>query len=136
MRHPFAAVQSPRPASVISILSRPSTPDRAGPSQPAKRRPFDPAPPPVPPLPSILPINDLAPNRTRYAPQAPAKGANVAGHYVKHSSKLTLLLSGQREGTCVPHYTNGDTIEGILAIARPAGVLAVDVKVCVLTFRL
>ena len=48
---------------------------------------------------------------------------------MKHSSKLTLLLSGQREGATIPHYCNGDTIEGILAIARPAGVLALDVKV-------
>ena len=56
-------------------------------------------------------------------------GTNVAGHYVKHSSKLTLLLSGQREGASVPLYSNGDTIEGILAIARPSGVLALDVKV-------
>ena len=85
-----------------------------------------------------LPVSVSQPDLVARAPVAPPvlRRSNTSGHYVKHSSKLTLLLSGQREGTCVPHYANGDTIEGILAIARPAGVLAVDVKVCVLTFRL
>ena len=41
-----------------------------------------------------------------------------------------MLLSGQREGTSLPHYSNGDTIEGILAIVRPSGVLALELKVC------
>lgn len=52
-----------------------------------------------------------------------------AQHYVKHSSKLTLLLSDQDSGVEIPVYVNGDTIDGILAVARPAGLLSLDIMV-------
>ena len=59
------------------------------------------------------------------------------GHFVMHSSKVTLLLSGQHNVTNIPVYTNGSTLEGILAVARPAGLLALEVVVSlsVLAFR-
>ena len=81
-------------------------------------------------MPSV-PLNDgaLVPNRTTFAPRVLARKSDVSGHYVKHSSRITLLLSGQREGAPTPQYSNGDPIEGILAIARPSGILALEVKV-------
>ncbi len=48
---------------------------------------------------------------------------------MKHSSRVTLLLSEQEEGAEVPSYSTGDTIEGVLAIARSSGLLALEVKV-------
>lgn len=48
---------------------------------------------------------------------------------MKHSSRVTLLLSEQDEGAEVPAYSTGDTIEGVLAIARSSGLLALEVKV-------
>lgn len=51
------------------------------------------------------------------------------GHLVKHSSWVTLLLSGQEEGASEAIYSNGATIEGILAVPRPAGLLALQIKV-------
>ena len=130
MRHPFAAVQSPRPASdALSIASRAPTPDQARlPRTDSKRRAYESlSPPSVPALPSIDPFSTLTPNR--FTPRILARRSDTNGHYVKHSSKLTLLLCGQPEGVSMPHYSNGDTIEGILAIARPSGVLSLEVKV-------
>lgn len=56
-------------------------------------------------------------------------GKASPGHFVKHSSKVTLLLSGQEENTSEPVYSNGSTIVGILAIPRPSGLLSLEVKV-------
>ena len=62
--------------------------------------------------------------------QAPSwSGKASPGHFVKHSSKVTLLLSGQEENASEPVYSNGDTIVGILAIPRPTGLLSLEVKV-------
>ena len=60
-------------------------------------------------------------------PESSAKSSPE--HYVMHSSKVTVLLSGQRSGTDMPVYTNGATIDGILAAARPSGLLALEVMV-------
>ncbi|RDX42624.1 hypothetical protein OH76DRAFT_1410968 [Lentinus brumalis] len=123
--HPYGVTPIPRPRSSLFLRSRTSSPQRTSTPQPksSKHRPVEDTPP-LPPLPSILP---LAPNRS-LSPFPPTK-ADACGHYVRHSSRLTLLLSGQREGACMPLYSNGETIEGVLAIARPSGVLALDVKV-------
>lgn len=56
-------------------------------------------------------------------------GKASPGHFVKHSSKVTLLLSGQEEHASEPVYSNGSTIVGILAIPRPSGLLTLEVKV-------
>ncbi|KAI1793365.1 hypothetical protein LXA43DRAFT_239743 [Ganoderma leucocontextum] len=126
MLHPFAVVSYPRPPSFLPFHSKPIPPGGNG-LPPSKRRLIDDERPSLPPLPVSVSQADLV-AKSPIAPP-PSRKSNTCGHYVKHSSKLTLLLSGQREGTCVPHYANGDTIEGILAIARPTGVLAVDVKI-------
>ncbi|KAI0755063.1 hypothetical protein C8Q80DRAFT_408316 [Daedaleopsis nitida] len=127
MRHPFAAPQIPRPQSLFSLRSKAlSQEQEIPPPVPPKRQPIQ-APPALPPRSSILPLGGLIPNRS-HSPVVPAT-ADANGHFVRHSSKLTLLLSGQREGTSIPSYTNGETVEGILAIARPSGVLALDVKI-------
>ncbi|TBU27194.1 hypothetical protein BD311DRAFT_402452 [Dichomitus squalens] len=126
MRHPFAvAISYPRPSSFLPIRSRPNTPEADIPPHSIKAWLIDDdSRPPVPALPrAAAPHAESAPNLPRL------ERGSTSGHYVKHSSKLTLLLSGQREGTSIPHYSNGDTIEGILAIARPEGVLALDVKI-------
>ncbi|EKM51699.1 uncharacterized protein PHACADRAFT_261996 [Phanerochaete carnosa HHB-10118-sp] len=52
-----------------------------------------------------------------------------SGHFVKHSSSATLLLSGQEDGRSEAEYTNGATIEGILAVPRPSGLLSLQVRV-------
>lgn len=51
------------------------------------------------------------------------------GHFVKHSSKATLVLSGQEEGVDQPTYSSGGIIEGILAVPRPSGLLSIEIKV-------
>ncbi|KAI0784814.1 hypothetical protein C8Q75DRAFT_370701 [Abortiporus biennis] len=53
------------------------------------------------------------------------------GHYVKHSSRFTLLLSGQDDidRKSDPTYYNGNTIDGILAIPRTSGLLSLEIKV-------
>lgn len=60
----------------------------------------------------------------------PWSGKVSPGHFVKHSSKVTLLLSGQEENATEPVYTNESTIIGILAIPRPSGLLSLEIKVC------
>ncbi|OCH92619.1 hypothetical protein OBBRIDRAFT_791067 [Obba rivulosa] len=50
-------------------------------------------------------------------------------HFVKHSSRVTLLLSGQEEGISTPVYTSGSTIDGILAIPRSSGLLSLVVRI-------
>ncbi|KAI0354875.1 hypothetical protein OH77DRAFT_1404433 [Trametes cingulata] len=123
MRHPYAVVPSSRPASLFSVRSRPTTPE----PQPTRRPPATESPL-VPPLPSILPLGGIHPNRSR-TPGVVAEKAATRGHYVKHSSRVTLLLSGQEEGVDIPAYGTGDTIEGVFAIARPCGLFALEVKV-------
>ncbi|OBZ71500.1 hypothetical protein A0H81_08641 [Grifola frondosa] len=114
MRHPFANVQcshdsiSPNPnLDPVESFWEADTPDT----------PVCPVALPFPLQPrSITPPSPL--------PQPPS-----LGHYVKHSNKLTLLLSGQEEGAAVPLYTDGSIIEGILAVPRPEGVRSLTVKV-------
>ncbi|KAI0712060.1 hypothetical protein C8Q76DRAFT_476666 [Earliella scabrosa] len=125
MRHPFA-VQIPRPQSLFSLRNAAASPDTKEAPQPRKPKRVE-TPPPVPPRTPILQLGPLVPNRS-LSPLQPTK-ADASGHFVRHSSKLTLLLSGQRDGACVPSYSSGETIEGVLAIARPSGVLALDVKI-------
>ena len=63
---------------------------------------------------------------------APWSARASPGHYVKHSSKATVLLNGQNDFSSSagpPVYTNGATIEGIVAIPRPSGLLTLEVKV-------
>ncbi|KAI0670875.1 hypothetical protein C8Q78DRAFT_1069599 [Trametes maxima] len=127
MRHPYALVPGSRPPSLCSVPSRSGTPEpERSPPQP-NRRPLTIESSLVPILSSIIPLGTrgLA-ARPRLAP---AKKSATAGHYVKHSSRVTLLLSGQEEGAEMPAYSTGDTVEAILAIARPAGVLALEAKI-------
>ena len=131
MRHPFA-VQIPRPQSLFSLRNAAASPDTKEAPQPRKAKRVE-TPPPVPPRTPILQLGPLVPNRS-LSPLQPTK-ADASGHFVRHSSKLTLLLSGQRDGACVPSYSSGETIEGVLAIARPSGVLALDVKVRVRSYK-
>ncbi|GJE98972.1 hypothetical protein PsYK624_152100 [Phanerochaete sordida] len=51
------------------------------------------------------------------------------GHFVKHSRWATVLLCGQDTDLPEPEYTNGATIEGILAVPRPSGMLSLQIKV-------
>ena len=51
------------------------------------------------------------------------------GHFVKHSSKVTLLLGAQEESLGQPTYSSGGVIEGILAVPRPSGLLSIEIKV-------
>ncbi|KAI0696433.1 hypothetical protein BC835DRAFT_1271920 [Cytidiella melzeri] len=51
------------------------------------------------------------------------------GHFVKHSSNVTLLLSDQHHGRKVPEYSNGGIIDGIIAVPRPSGLLALEIVV-------
>lgn len=127
MSHPFA-IQIHRPRSLFSLRSPLLTPDTKEAPQPSKpkAKAVEALPPPRPRTP-LIQLGSLAPNRT--PPSFHPTKADAYGHYVRHSSRLTLLLSGQREGTCIPSYSNGETIEGILAMARPSLVLALDVKV-------
>lgn len=77
-------------------------------------------------LPSSRPSKELPPVDVSVASFS---SKSSPSHYVKHSSRLTLLLSGQEDGTCEPEYTNGATIEGILAVPRPSGLLSLQIRV-------
>lgn len=133
-RHPFAAVQYVRNSLSTDTLGawlRPET------------RPED--VPPVPPLPdrtlarnqSLPPAPTRVPRgvglpRPHLDSDVPAVSSRSSpGHFVKHSSKVTLLLSGQEEGTAMPEYHTGGTIDGILAVPRPSGLLALEVTVSI-----
>ncbi|KAH9847955.1 hypothetical protein C2E23DRAFT_740732 [Lenzites betulinus] len=114
MRHPYAVAadsrapshcSTPRPPSPHPQLDRPSN---------ALRRTTS-----VPALASIHPLGGI-----HHIPRHKA-----GGHYVKHSSWVTLLLSEQEEGAEVPAYSTGQTIEGSLAVTRSSGVLALEVKI-------
>lgn len=61
----------------------------------------------------------------RWVPSAVAS----PGHYVKHSSKVTLVLGGQEENGGPPTYSRGSIIEGILAVPRPSGLFSIEMKV-------
>ncbi|OSD07310.1 hypothetical protein PYCCODRAFT_1358774 [Trametes coccinea BRFM310] len=119
MRHPYAAISASRPASLLSTHSRSSSPE------PEREPPL-----PVPQLNRRRP-SQMAPHeidRPRTAP--PEKGLRaVVGHFVKHSRRVTVLLSGHPDGVDVPIYSNGQTIEGVLAVTRSSGLLAVEVKI-------
>ncbi|KAI9058261.1 hypothetical protein FKP32DRAFT_1581606 [Trametes sanguinea] len=119
MRHPYAVISTSRPASLFSSHSRSSSPE-----------PDRDPPPPVPELNWRRPL-PTAPHeidRPRTAP--PQKGLRaVVGHFVKHSRRVTLLLSGHPDGVDVPTYSNGQTIEGVLAVTRSTRLLAVEVKI-------
>lgn len=56
-------------------------------------------------------------------------GNASAGHFVKHSSNITLLLSGQDENVPDPVYSTGGSIVGLIAVARPSNLLSLEVKV-------
>ncbi|KAI0632333.1 hypothetical protein C8Q77DRAFT_1059693 [Trametes polyzona] len=126
MRHPYALVPDSRPPSLFSVPSRSSTPEPPPPPlpQPNRRYPSLARSISVPALQSVHPLGGI-----RAPPRPPGKESTTAGHYVKHSSRVTLLLSGQREGVSLPVYSTGQTIEGVLAVARPSGVLALEVKI-------
>lgn len=107
--------------------------------------------PPVPPLNTIKQPAPQAIRRSQSQPPVPrlnldnirrealppadvessVTSRSSPGHFVKHSSRVTLLLSGQDEGVCEPTYTNGATIEGILAVPRPEGLLSLQIKVSI-----
>lgn len=52
-----------------------------------------------------------------------------SGHFVKNSSKITLVLGGEEGSTGQPTYSSGSVIEGILAVPRPSGLLSIEIKV-------
>ncbi|KAH9922873.1 uncharacterized protein BXZ73DRAFT_79681 [Epithele typhae] len=129
MRHPFAMVQSPRPASSFSILPlSPTEEPEPGPSQsipnPRSITFNDRAHAPsenTSALPSILPLR----KDNNMAPRGPSRQRS----WTASRAPLGTLSSTQREGTRMPRYSNADTIEGVLAVARSSGVLALQVKV-------
>jgi len=59
-------------------------------------------------------------------PDAP----NIQGSpYVKHGSGITLLLLGHKAETTFPVYQSGRLLNGLVVLAKPAGVASLDVKV-------
>jgi len=58
------------------------------------------------------------------------RNANTSSsHYIKHSNRITMVLSDQDDLSSVPVYTNGSTIDGILAVQKSSGLLSLEVKV-------
>jgi hypothetical protein len=132
LRHPFASAQCVRYSLSTDALSSwlrltPTDADVSpGSGQP---QPPQPDPPPLRRTSSQQPQNarKIWPKLDVNVPGAILRSSS--GHFVKHSSKVTLLLSGQAPGVIEPEYTNAATIEGILAVARPSGLLSLEVKV-------
>lgn len=54
--------------------------------------------------------------------------------YVKHGSGITLLLLGHKAGTTFPAYQSGSVLNGMVVLAKPAGVASLEVKVRGLQF--
>ncbi|KIP06691.1 hypothetical protein PHLGIDRAFT_128118 [Phlebiopsis gigantea 11061_1 CR5-6] len=141
-RHPFAYTQYMRYSQSTDAFATwlRATPEPAIPPVPPR-----PLPPKAPaPLarsfsqPPVMYRERRESTRARLLPPSPpvvdfdtptVSSRSEPGHYVKHSSWVTLLLSGQEEGVSEPVYCNGATIEGILAVPRPAGLLRLEVKV-------
>lgn len=48
---------------------------------------------------------------------------------MKHGSGITLLLLGHKAGTTFPVYQSGSVLNGMVVLAKPAGVASLDVKV-------
>lgn len=131
IRHPFASAQYSSRAFSADIvhLTAPerllTPPPQLPPLRVFTPLPSHPHPHPHPPL-SIPSADFLLP------PPVPPKDSVTAvapTHYVKHSSKVTLLLSGQPDGLAMPIYSNGDTLDGVLALPKSSGLLSLNVKV-------
>ncbi|KAI0077848.1 hypothetical protein K474DRAFT_1749404 [Panus rudis PR-1116 ss-1] len=56
-------------------------------------------------------------------------GKASPGHVVKHTNAITLILGGQHGNSEEPIYSNGDTVEGMLAISRSSGLLSVEIQI-------
>lgn len=134
LRHPFANTQFARYSLSTDALTSwlrltPTDPDVS----PGSAQPRPPQADPPPRRQSFAqqvshrPEPKVWPKLEFDVPEAQSKSSS--GHFVKHSSRVTLLLSGQANGATEPEYTNGATIEGILAVPRPSGLLALQVKV-------
>jgi hypothetical protein len=56
----------------------------------------------------------------------------VAPHgcpYVKHGSGITVILSGHKAGTSLPHYPSGSSINGVVVLSKLESIESLDVKV-------
>lgn len=49
--------------------------------------------------------------------------------YVKHSSGVTVILSGHRAGTSLPLYPSGSLISGVVVLSKVETTASLDVKV-------
>ena len=137
-RHPFANVQCARYSLSTDALTSwlHLTPTDADASPSGAIPQSQPRPPPSDPPPRRRSLSQT-PRRHDSWKVWPKLDVDVpgfssrssSGHYVKHSSRVTLLLSGQSDGAIEPEYNNGETIEGILALPRPSGLLGLQVKV-------
>ena len=141
-RHPFAYTQYVRYSQSTDTFTRwlGATPEPIAPPVPSLSLPVK-APTPLArslSQPPIMRRERRESTRTRLLPPPPPvvdvdvptiSSRSSPGHFVKHSSWVTLLLSGQEEGVSEPVFCNGATIEGILAVPRPAGLLKLEVKV-------
>lgn len=129
-QHPFASTEFARRSRSTETLVRWLRQDRDDP------------PPPVPALPSSLaapkPVAVAAPPTAERPATAPPpididvpirSSRSSPGHFVKHSSKVTVLLSGQDHSGKIPEYTNGSIIDGIIAVPRPSGLLSLEIVV-------
>ena len=132
--HPFAAVQHTRSSlstdNLPIWLRHEMTSREIPPVPPVPRRAQPRSPSNPPPIHRQRMPHTNAPSRPSVdvdVPSAASRGS--PGHFVKHSSRCTLLLSGQEEGAKIPQYTTGGTIDGILAVPRPAGLLSLQVTV-------
>lgn len=140
VRHPFANVHAFRKSLSSPNQNVSWSPSQLMPFKPSRSQSTSRSPRALPPRPQtalaaprpVLPTIDVhqraAPSELPNDPVLWSARASP-GHYVKHSSKATILLSGQDDFSSGPVYTSGATIEGILAIPRPSGLLTLEVKV-------
>lgn len=117
MRHPFANPQYCRHSLSTDVIAR-QCDVRDGEHEKARLVRPEPAPR----------SSSTLPGAQRKAPPASSTRTSPT-HFVKHSSRVTLLLSGQDEGVSTPVYTSGSTIDGILATPRSSGLLSLVVRV-------
>ncbi|KAI0087010.1 hypothetical protein BDY19DRAFT_893731 [Irpex rosettiformis] len=130
-QHPFASTEFARRSRSTESLVRwlrqerdnePAPPVPALPPSPVAPKPPSVTAPPLVERPSTAPPPidiDVPIRSSRSSP----------GHFVKHSNKVTLLLSGQEHREKIPEYGNGGIIDGIIAVPRPSGLQSLEIVV-------
>jgi hypothetical protein len=138
LHHPFASTQYARWSRSTDTLTRLLGHNREGesvPPVPALPQVFQVPKPDVATVPPLVerPLAAPPPRVDVHVPMRSSKSS--PGHFVKHSSSVTVLLSGQEHCRKGPEYNNGGVVDGIVAVPRPSGLLSLSIMVSYIFHR-